>query len=774
MALLWKILAILLLFCLNLQIAGQSKEYNISGFVKDAVTGEVLMGANILLYKDSLSTGSRHYMGTVSNNYGFYVFPKLPRGNYYIIARFIGFKTTVKELQDLRMNNIHLNIDLSPEEIKKEEIVITGKKPDKTLISNIDVSPDLLSRLPSLSGESDLFKLLQMLPGVKAESELSSGLYVRGGSPDQNLTIVDGVTEYNPAHIGNIASTFNSDAIQEIRLIKGAFPAEYGGRLSSILDIKLRSGTKEMNKGSLGIGLINSFLNLEGPIGNNATYMISGRGMYYDAYQKEFNKNSVIPRYNFYDLNSKINYVISEDNIFSISLLKSKDNLSSPPSVPDINYNTQWDNLSMGINWLHINSRSLLLSTDLSFIDYSFRTLIFNNSAQSITDNYFASSRLRDYSLKQNVELHVHESHILKTGFEMTVHQYNLLYSTAYNPLIEVDPYAGNNPYSIEAALYFQTESHLTEQLKLNAGARLYYFGEKKYFNAEPRIELAYSLTENTLIKAAYALTHQFLHLITRNDISLPSDLWYPSTKNIFPSSSGQYVFGFDHYFDEQDYLLSVETYYRNMDNLYEFKNSVQLNSANNSVEDELVNGKGEAYGLEFFFNKKAGNISGWVGYTLSWTRRQFDDLNDGKIFYPKYDRRHDISLVIAWMINNRWSAGMTWTYASGERYSFANGQYQFNEISPGSGSNIYVDYPELNNAQLPAFHKLDLNLTYKFPLFNLPFEAYINIYNLYNRQNPFAQYVSTETDNNGNKTVKLKQLVLFPFIPTFGFNFKF
>jgi len=752
----------------------QTTEYNISGFIKDAITGEVLIGANILLYKDSLNTRSQYFRGTTSNNYGFYALPKLQECNYYLIARYLGYKNAVRAILHLKENKSHFNIDLSPEYIKKEEIIITGKKSDKTLISNIDISPDLLSKLPSLSGEADLFKLLAMLPGVKSESELSSGLYIRGGSPDQNLTLVDGMTEYNPAHIGNIASTFNSDAVQDIRLIKGAFPAEYGGRLSSILDIKLRSGTKEKNIGTIGLGLINSFFSLEGPVGNNSTYMIAGRGMYYDAYQKQFNKNSVIPRYNFYDLNSKINYVISEENNLSISLLYSKDNLYSPPSVQDINYGTDWNNLSFGLNYLHINSKSLLISSEFYFVDYGFRTLIINNSAQSVTDNFFSSSRLRDYTLKQNVEVHWLEDYILKTGIELTAHQYDLLYSTAYNPIIEIDPYAGNSLFSLEAALYFQSEMQLTAQLKLNAGLRFYYFGENKYFNAEPRLELAYAITDNTIIKTAYAFTHQFLHLIVRNDVSLPTDLWYPSTKNILPASSAQYVFGFDRYFEGQDYLLSLESYYRNMENLYEYKNSAQLNSAISSVENQLVKGKGEAYGVELFFNKKAGDLTGWLGYTLSWTRRQFDDLNGGAIFYPKYDRRHDVSIVIAYNLSDSWSAGATWTYASGARYSLPAGQYQFTEISPGTGSNLYVDYPELNNDQLPAFHKLDLNLTYKFSMFNLPIESYINIYNLYNRQNPFAQYVSTEVDINGNKTTKLKQLVLFPFIPTFGFNVKF
>ena len=757
-----------------MQSNAQTKGYNISGFIKDAVTGEVLAGANLLLYRDSITANSKIFRGTTSNIYGFYAFTNLETGNYYLITRYLGYKPTLNDLINIKSNYIHFNINLIPGEISKEEVAVIGKKPDKTLISNIDVSAELLSRLPSLSGETDLFKLLQMLPGVKTESELSGGLYVRGGPPDQNLTLVDGQVVYNPSHIGNIASTFNSDAIQEVRLIKGAFPAEYGGRLSSILDIKLRSGTKERNKGSVGIGLINSFFTLEGPVSSNSTYMISGRGMYYDAYQNRLNKNSIIPRYNFHDLNSKINYVLSEDNIISISAMYSKDNLYSPSSMPDLNYNTEWDNLCIGLNWLHINSRSLLLTSGISIIDYSFRSLILNNSSQNVTDNFFSSSHLRDYTLKHNFELHLNDNHTFKSGVDLTVHQYDLLYSTAYDPLLETDPYAGNNLYSLEAALYFQAESQFTSRLRLNSGIRLYYFGERKYFNAEPRIELSYAITENTFIKSAYALTHQFLHLIVRNDISLPTDLYYPSTKIILPGSSGQYVFGIDQYFGEQDYQLSLESYYRNMDNLYEYKNSAELNSVKSLVESQLVRGNGEAYGVELFFNKKTGNISGWIGYTLSWTRRQFDDLNNGKIYYPKYDRRHDLSFVVAYSITDRWSAGLTWTYATGERFTLPPGQYRFNEISPGTGANIYVDYPELNNAELPAFHKMDLNLTYKFPLFNLPFEAYVNVYNIYNRQNPFARYVSTEQDSNGKKITRVKQLVLFPMIPTAGVSFKF
>lgn len=753
----------------------QANEYSISGLIKDAVTGEVLVGANIVLYKDSITTAAQHYRGTTTNIHGFYAFPNLRAGNYFLIARYIGYKTSVKELRNLKANMVHFTINLHLGEIEKEEVIVIGKKTDKSLISNLDVSPELLSKLPSLSGETDLFKLLQMLPGIKTATELSGGLYVRGGSPDQNLTLVDGLTIYNPSHIGNIASTFNSDAIQEIRLIKGAFPAEYGGRLSSILDIKLRSGTKERSKGILGIGMINSFFTLEGPISGNSTYMISGREMYYDKWQSRFKQSGAIPRYNFSDLNAKINYVASEENSFSFSAMYSKDNLYSSASLNELSYSTGWDNLCVGINWLHINSKSGLITSGFSVTNYDFRSLINNNSSQNVTDNFYAASKLRDYSLKQNYELHINEDHTLKTGFDITLHQYDLRYSTAYNPLMETDPYAADNFYSLEDALYFQTESQITSRLKLNTGLRFYYFGERKYFNAEPRFEFSFAVTENTFIKSAYAVTHQFLHLIVRNDVSLPTDVWYPSTKNILPGSSAQYVFGIDQYLGDgkDDYLLSLESYYRNMENLYEYKNSIELNSLKGSLENQLVKGKGEAYGVELFFNKKSGSVSGWIGYTLSWTRRQFDELNNGKLFFPKYDRRHDASAVLSYSINEHWSTGITWTYATGGRYSLPPGQYLFNEISPGTGANVYIDYSTLNNAQLPAFHKMDFNVTYKSSLLNAPVEIYLNIYNLYNRQNPFAKFVSKESEN-GTFVIKTKQLVLFPIIPTVGCNVKF
>jgi hypothetical protein len=293
-----------------INISAQNNEFYISGFITDAVTGEALVGTNILLYKDSLILNTPPLTGTATNKFGYYVIPSLPKGIYLLVIRHLGYKTNLSEIEITgKQQSESFSIELFTEDIELEEVIVEGERKKEIITSTVDVSTELLSKLPTLSGEIDLFKSLELLPGVNKSSEISSGLYIRGGSPDQTLTLVDGVIVYNPAHLGNIASTFNTGAVSDVRLIKGAYPAEYGGRLSSVLDIKLRSGTKEKEKGTIGLGLINSFAAFEGPIGKSSTYMVSGRVMYYDVLQKNFNKGSTIPRYNFYDLNAKVNYI---------------------------------------------------------------------------------------------------------------------------------------------------------------------------------------------------------------------------------------------------------------------------------------------------------------------------------------------------------------------------------------------------------------------------------------------------------------------------------
>ena len=753
----------------------QNLEFYISGFIKDAITGEALVGTNILVYKDTIDLDIAPLTGTATNKFGYYVIPSLKVGTYLIIIRHLGYKTDLSEIEisGRRQSETH-SIGLYPQDIELEEIIVEGERKKEIITSTVNISPELLSKLPTLTGEIDLFKSLELLPGINKSSEISSGLYVRGGSPDQTLTLVDGVIVYNPAHLGNIASTFNTGAVSDVRLIKGAFPAEYGGRLSSVLDIKLRSGTKEKESGTVGLGLINSFAAFEGPIGSSSTYMISGRVMYYDVLQKNFNKGSTIPRYNFFDLNTKVNYIINESNIVSVSGLFSKDHAYSPPAISETDYDIEWQNINLSLNWLQVNKKSLLLNSILSFINYEFSSKIGINPNTIGSYTYFSNPNLTDFYFRQNAEFRWHQNHTAKTGFDIALHKYDLLYSDVYNEALDKSPFAGKDITSAEASLYFQSESQFTSELSANFGGRFYYFGNQKLFRFEPRISTSYKVTDNMTLKAAFSIAHQFLHLIVRNDVTLPTDLWYPSTGKIQPSKSTQYVLGFDSYWFDQSYLFSIEGFYKYLNNIYEFKNAPQLNPLDNSIEEQFTSGQGEAYGVEFFLNKRKGRFSGWIGYTLSWSVRQFDDLNIGRKFYSKYDRRHDLSLVLAYRLLENINVGLTWIYASGQRYTLPPGQFVFDPVGTGGNGEIQFNYADLNTAQFPDYHKLDLNINYSFKMFNSEFEAYINLYNLYNRHNAFARYVVLQENEAGEDVPVVKQITLFPFIPSAGISIKF
>ncbi len=734
-------ISFLLLIYLSTVFPQQHKEVKISGLITDASTGEALISTNILLYKDTLTLSSPPFRGAVTNQFGFYIITGVPAADYFLIARYIGYKTAVRELKiDSSQPVFRFNIKLEPEDIKLEEIIVKGEKNKNPDISTVDVSPELLKKLPSISGEVDLIRALQMLPGVAMASEISNGLYIRGGSPDQTLTLVDGIIVYNPAHLANFASTFNTDALKDVKLIKGAFPAEYGGRLSSVLDVKLRSGTKESNKGIISLGTVNSHASLEGPVGENATYMLSGRKMYYDFYQKKFDENSTVPRYNFYDISGKVTRNLTDESILFISGMYNQDNIYSPPAQYT-DYNISWENLALGLNWIQINSNSIFTNSQISYVDYNFKSAINDSLTPGTLSNYFSSSDLKDFDIRQNVELHWNQENTSKVGFDMTAHNYHLLYSDVYNPVIESDPFAGISLNSLEASMYLQNESNITDNFFANIGLRLYYFDKQKHLNFEPRVSLNYSPFLKFRIKAAFAIANQYLHLIVRNDIALPTDLWYPSTENVTPGKSTQYVLGFDYTLPE--YFFSIEGYYKQMKHLYEFKDNPTLDPRNKNIEDQFTEGEGEAYGVEFFINRTLGDLTGWIGYTLSWTRALFDELNAGRVFYQRYDRRNDFSIVLAYTPDDAWTFGATWVYATGQGYTLPTGQYIFSGIGLDETTETKYNYTERNGYRMPAYHKLDLSTSYKFIWAGLQFEAFLTVYNVYNRNNAFAQYVS-------------------------------
>ncbi len=771
-------LIFILFIFFSLDLFAQKNEISISGFVRDSTSGEDLIGTNILLYKDSINVNQPPFRGAATNTFGFYAIPNIPRGIYFLIIRNIGYKTLVKKIDITSLEKSYqYNFMMIPENIKLKEVVVEGKKGQEINPSTFEINPDILKKLPSLSGEANPFKVLQMLPGVQVANDISSGLYIRGGSPDQTLTLVDGAIVYNPSHLGNFASTFNSDAIQSIKLIKGAFPAEYGGRLGSVLDIKLRSGTKEKEKGKVSLGLLNSGIEVEGPINKYVTYMFSGRKMYYDQIQNSFLKSNIIPRYNFSDFNGKITITSSESNVTTLSGMISTDNLYNPTNSSGIDYNIQWKNALANLTWMHINSKSLFIYGSISYIDYEFKSVLEDNTPQSTANDYYALSKLRDVYTNINSEIHWAKKYKLKVGTEIAFHDYSLIYSNFYDRLIEPTLNGLPDIFAIEGALYVQNEGKITDWLSANIGARGYYFKSKSFFSLEPRVSFKFLVNDNLSFTAAYAIAHQFLHLIIRNDISLPTDLWYPSSEKIQPSKAAQYVGGIDYNLFNHQYIFTLEGYYKSMDNLYEFKNDIRYNLGD-PIENLFTVGKGESYGLELFVQRTTGKISGWIGYTLSWTRRKFDYLNAGKVFYPRYDRRHDVSLVLAYNINEAWSIGLGWIFESGQGFTLPTGQYQFQSIGVNDQTSLQFNYTGRNAFRLAPYHKLDLNVTYKFKVNNLGFETYLNIYNVYDRKNPFALYstYSNLPGQNGSVTYSptIKQITLFPFIPTVGITIKF
>lgn len=764
---------LIFLFSLIYKIStAQQLNCTISGIVKDSISGQAIIGASVVLYTDTNFTNSP-LRGAITNRFGFYSIPDIPGGDYYIVIRSLGYRTITKEIQiKTEQKSLRLNFALIEEGVVLPEVLIKEKRESdiSSQISVINISPELIKTLPSMTGEVELFRTLQLLPGIKVSTEISSGLYIRGGSPDQTLTLVDGVIVYNPSHLGNFASTFNTDAISDLKLIKGAFPANYGGRLSSVIDIKLREGSRDRLKSKFGLGMISSNFMVESPLGNNSTIMISGRRMYYDALQQIFYSSSILPRYNFYDFNGKMTWNLNDANWLTISGLFGKDKLYAADKGT-IGYDINWANRTLNLSWTSITSPILFSVTSVSFTNYVFQ--VFLEDREGSSTNYFTHSDLSDLNFKRETELFPSESNKLKFGAEVSIHNFKLSSSDFFLNEVDREANLNNNQISLESVVYLSDEIKLSKYFSTNLGLRTYYFKERRKLSLEPRLSISFIPFDEFFIRAAYARAHQFLHMITRNDISLPTDLWYPSNEKIEPARSDQFVVGTETYLYDGVYQLSVEGYYKSLNNILEFNPAANF-SINSKLEDQLISGKGEAYGVEFLINKRVGELNGWIGYTLSWTRRKFSEINRGRIYYPRYDRRHDFSVVLSYSFLNNWNLSASWVYGTGQAYTLPTGQFGFSEIGKSSNE-IRFDYLSRNTYRLPDYHKLDLSAGYKFKINEMQCQLILSFFNLYNRKNPFAQYITYEADPiSGNKIPKLKQLTLFPFIPSLSFNAQF
>jgi hypothetical protein len=764
----------ILLFCPNL--ISQQSGNSISGIVREAGSEEIIIGANVALYSDSLKS-ELPIRGAATNSFGYYSIPNIPPGKYYLFVSSIGYRSQSLILNTAETDsNRRLDFYLIKTAYSLDEVLVTETRTDfSNTTSTVEVNPEFVQKLPSFGGETDIIKALQLLPGVSASSEISTGLYVRGGSPDQNLTLIDGVTVYNPTHLGGFASTFNSDVLKRIKLIKGNFPAEYGGRLSSVLDITMREGTKEEFKGAAGINMISSRGTIEGPLSETSTFILSGRKMYLDRLLPLVKSFDNLPRYGFYDMNGKINYTVSEKNKIFISGFFSRDYINEPPLNQDVGFDIAWKNATLNLTWTSISSPSIFTNTSIMYTNYKFSTLIVDKNPTLEPLDFFTSSVINDILLRREMEIYYWTDHNIKAGVEILTHLFNTTTSDYFIKELQYRPNFGTDITAIEGAFYAQDEWKISESLQSNFGGRLYYFQTGKFLRFEPRLSLTYFLSDRLVFRTAGSIVHQTLHLLSRPDILLPTDIWYPSTETIEPAKSVQGSLGFEATSIDRSFLFTLEGYYKKLSNIYEYKPNADFQYQSNLTE-QVTKGTGEAYGVEFFLNKRIGNFSGWIGYTLAWTRRHFEEINAGLRFYPRYDKRHDISFVTAFELASNLSIGATWVYGTGQAYALQTGQYSFKSLANPTPADdeIYYDYSARDAFRLPPFHKLDVSIKYKHLFGRNEIEFSLDVYNIYNRYNAFSKYIGYRLNEEGERVPLLKQFTIFPFLPTLGINFTF
>lgn len=754
----------------------------VSGTVREASSGETVIGASVVVPQLS--------RGTYTNDYGFFSL-SLPQGQDSILLRvvFAGYKTVERRIvpdQDQK-----LDVDLPPASL--DEVVIEAQSFEEQLNST-QMSVERVSireakKIPALFGEVDIIKTLQLKPGVSSGSEGSSGIFVRGGGSDQNLVLLDNNVLYNPSHLFGFFSTFNSDAVKDVELYKGGFPARYGGRLSSVIDVKMKEGNRKKFSGTGGVGLIASRLTLEGPIGTEkVSYMVSGRRTYVDLITDGLNELNAdnenwvdIPGYFFYDLNAKVNWEISDKDQLYLSGYLGRDRFRLDDD--DFAARFDWGNTNASLRWNHFFSPNLFVNTSASYTDYEYR--LTSEFVDIFTVNL--GSKISDWALRSDFTWTPTPRHTVRFGVQGIYHSFVVGNFDAGSVDSSFNFDAGRNYFGTEFGAYISDDFEVGPRLKLSAGLRLSGFNSDggTYLNPEPRVSGKFSLTDKASLKASYARMAQYLHLVAASGTSLPTDIWYPSTRNVSPQISDQVALGITIALGDQ-WLLSNEVYYKWLQNQIDFKDGADL-FINDDLEAEFVFGRGWAYGNEFYLEKTKGRFTGWIGYTLSWAWRQFEGqslanselenvaINEGERFHPRNDRRHDISVVGIYELNRRWSVSASWEYRTGNAITYPRGAAPIIGPDPllgGEGQPSFaVLYGPRNQDRIPAYHRLDLGVVIKFfPKWGES-DLTISAYNAYNRRNVYFVRFSRPQGELRNIA---EQVSLFPIIPSVTYNFKF
>jgi len=778
---------IVLLIVLSSSGLYAQKKCAVSGYVREKESRELLPGVNI--YVPSLKAGA------ITNNYGFYSL-SLPEGEYSIVYSYVGYNQVVK---DVRLTG-HLTIDIDLEGVTLEEVVITGNKSERISESDrmsvITMPVSQIKNIPALLGEKDVFKALQLMPGVQKGSEGSSGLYVRGGGPDQNLIILDDAPVYNANHLFGFFSIFNGDALKSVELIKGGFPARFGGRLSSVVDMTMKDGNKQKFGGEAGIGLISSRLLLEGPIvKDKSSFIVSGRRTYIDALIRPLMSAEEKAGYYFYDLNAKANYEFGPNNRIYLSGYFGRDKFSV-----STNYDNEkdegglyWQNATGTMRWNHLFSPRVFANTSLIYSAYSMNIYeSYNDNSGKYSLKY--SSGIRDVALKYDMEYHATPYYYLRTGLHITNHLFTPSAVVEKDESIELYSNRKTRYESFEGGLYAENNITIGEHFKANAGVRLsnFFAKEKSYTALEPRLVLNYKLSEDLSLKAGYAEMNQYIHLLSNTGIGLPTDLWVPSTDTVKPQHSKQVSFGIARDISKYDLTLSIEGYYKKSERILGYRPGSSFLALDDPTdaqaftwEDNVTAGSGKSYGLEFLVHKKTGRLNGWIGYTLSWTKLKFDEINYGKEFWARYDRRHDLSVVTIYEIKPNITFSATWVYGTGNAITLPVGEFiavendPFANIRPATSDNSgsyywsVTDYGEVNSSRMKPYHRLDFAFQFTKQKKRHVRTWEVGLYNAYNRKNPFFYFLEESYDNN-TVTTQLKQVSIFPMIPSVTYSVKF
>lgn len=789
MALLRSIVLVTILFFTQALTA--QEKFTISGTLKDGATGEDIIGARVAVLE---LPGT----GAITNTYGFYSLT-LPAGNYTLQYKSIGFTTT--EVKVVLDKNITQDLELAPDSKVLDVVEVSTVKEDENVTSGemsvqkLDINE--IESIPVIFGEKDVFKTMQLLPGVKSAGEGNSGFYVRGGGADQNLVLLDGAPVYNASHLLGFFSVFNSDALKDVKLYKGGAPAEFGGRLSSVMDIKMKEGNSKQFSMSGGIGLISSRLTIESPIvKDKGSFIISGRRTYADVFLKlsdneSLNKSILY----FYDLNAKANYRIGPNDRIFLSGYFGRDNFGFSDQ-----FGFDWGNATGTLRWNHIYSDKLFGNTSFVFSNYNYKIKFGGGN-----ETFEIGSEIQDMNLKQDFDWYINSNNTFKFGA-------NIIHHT-FKPG-EIETGSGINfelndiqkRYSLENSLYVQNEQKIKKRWVLNYGLRYDNFAQlgpgdfytydedgnvtdttnysdwevvKWYNGLSPRLGATFIINELSSIKANYGRTYQFLHLISNTTASSPTDIWLPSSNNIKPEIADQFAIGYFRNFFNNAVEGSIEFYYKDMQNTIDYRDGAEV-TLNPTVEGELLYGRGRAYGMEFLLRKKSGKFTGWVAYTLAKTERLFDEINNNTWYPARQDRRHDISLVGIYTLNDRLTFSATWVFYTGNAVTFPSGKYEID-------GQIVNYYTERNGYRMPNYHRLDVGITLNNKNYKIVKDPTtgeekqvpkrwgsswnLSVYNAYARENAYS--ISFQENEETGQTEAV-QLALFKVIPSITYNFKF